>query len=647
MRKLSALVLVLAATAVSFAPVSSERKEFTNWDDQGYVTAQPLVRSLSVDTLQTVFDRRTHVMFNYHPLTVLSLALNHRLAGLDVRPYALTNLALHLVNTLLVFVFLHRLAGGRVLVGLLGALWFGIHPMHVESVAWISGRKDLLYACFFLLACIAYLRYLGSGRALDLVLTFVAFVLSCLSKGMAVPLPFVLLLLDAVHGRKLGAGALLEKVPFVAVAAWFAWVGVQLQAILPIVDFEVFTPLERLALAAYGFVLYWVKLVVPWPLSAFYPTPDRGEGHGLPLGIWLMPALALALVMVPLVVAYRWDRRAFRVVGFGLGFFVLMLVLVLQFFSFGSALMADRYTYVAYIGAFFMLASAVDALWARGRWRPWVATGVAAYSLCLGVATWRRTWVWTTSETLWSDVIAKYPFRLEERADGVVVLQHGVATAYENRGNYYRERGQMDLAIRDYELLVKAQVRDGGPYVNMGNVHGERGDALLRQNRRQEAAAEFARALEMYSMAMARGASPFETHLNRGITYAAVGMHEQALADLRTALRLNPSAPGVRANVAFLECQLKRWEECIQDATAVVAESPADANGPFLRGLAYMNTGRIAEALADLQRAVTLAPGLGMAWHHLAVLYAQAGNTAAADEAASRARAAGQAAAGP
>jgi len=265
MRALALLAVVLAVTAACFTPALSPRKEFTNWDDPGYVTDQPLVRTLSADTLRRMFDPATHVMFNYHPLTVLSLALDHRRAGLDVRAYAATNLALHLLNTLLVAALLSGLSG-RAVVGALGALWFGIHPMHVESVAWISGRKDLLYGLFFLAACLAYLRYLDGGRARWLGVAFAAFVLSCLSKAMAVPLSVVLLLLYAYRGRRITARVLLEKLPFVVVALWIGWVAIGLQ---PIATFRRFDAPTRVEVAAYAFLGYGAKLVVPHGLSAF------------------------------------------------------------------------------------------------------------------------------------------------------------------------------------------------------------------------------------------------------------------------------------------------------------------------------------------------------------------------------------------
>src|SRR5262249_14311523 len=151
---------------------------------------------------------------------------------------------------------------------------------------------------------------------------------------------------------------------------------------------------------------------------------------------------------------------------------------------------------------------------------------------------------------------------------------------------------------------------ESGPYVNMGNVHGARGDELLQQHRPAEASREYAQALDMYSRAIERGGNPFETHLDRAITYAAMGEHEQALADFRTALALDPDAPRLRASIAYEELALRRFDDCIADASASLARSPGDATAHFIRGVAYVRTGRAPEGRADLERAVSLDAGL-------------------------------------
>src|SRR5439155_10550258 len=153
----------------------------------------------------------------------------------------------------------------------------------------------------------------------------------CLSKAMAVPLPLVLFLLDAFRQRRIDARALLEKVPFVLVALWVGYVAIRLQAKEPIADFQTFGPLARVELAAYGFLGYWAKLLVPYKLLAFYPYPDVDESHPLPAVFGLTPVLALLGVGVPLAIARRRGNEAFRIVLFGMGFFIVTVALVLQF----------------------------------------------------------------------------------------------------------------------------------------------------------------------------------------------------------------------------------------------------------------------------------------------------------------------------
>jgi tetratricopeptide (TPR) repeat protein len=175
----------------------------------------------------------------------------------------------------------------------------------------------------------------------------------------------------------------------------------------------------------------------------------------------------------------------------------------------------------------------------------------------------------------------------------------------------------------------------------MGNVHGTRGDELVRQGRPDEARAEYVQALDMYSRALERGGNTFETYLNRGITHAAMGEHERAIEDFHAALAANPDAPGVGANLAYEELQLGRFDDCIADATASLATTPGNATALYLRGVAYARTGHAAEARADLERAVTLDARLGGAWYELSVLYRDAGDRRDALDAAQRARAAG------
>ena len=224
-----AVILVLL-TYISFSP--SLKNEFTNWDDPTYVTENPMVMS---DKTQWKEIFSQPVSLNYHPLTMLTLAWNYQSADkeggkLNAKVFHVWNVWLHVFNTLLVFYFIWLLSGRQLLTAAFTAAVFGVHPMHVESVSWVSERKDVLYTFFFLLSCISYLLYLDKKKILYLVLCFVLFALSCLSKAMAVVLPVVLLAIDYFKGRKWDIKLLFEKIPFLLLALYIGVKAYQIQS---------------------------------------------------------------------------------------------------------------------------------------------------------------------------------------------------------------------------------------------------------------------------------------------------------------------------------------------------------------------------------------------------------------------------------
>lgn len=270
------LALLVIATYFTFSPGFSPEKQFTNWDDLGYVVNQPLIKTQDADSSALLWKPSTEVMLNYHPITMWTLAKNYEAAELDIQPYFQTNLFLHCCNAILVFIFLFNIANGSTFVSFFGALLFAIHPMHVESVAWISERKDVLYTLFFLLSLLSYLRFQRKQNYIWLIVCFGLFILSCLSKAMAVPLPFVLILMDYLKGRKINWKSLLEKIPFIAVAIWFGLVALEIQSKGAITDFDFFTGWQRMMFASYGFLSYWIKFL----FQLVYP-------HSTPIPIWI------------------------------------------------------------------------------------------------------------------------------------------------------------------------------------------------------------------------------------------------------------------------------------------------------------------------------------------------------------------------
>ena len=343
------MLAVLALTFFCFLPVL--RCGFTNWDDPKYLLENNLVKYLSWANIKEIFFDIDLKGRSYVPLSQVTFALEHHFFRLDPMVYHLDNLLLHLFNTALVF-WLVWLLCRKTDVSIITSLLFGIHPMHVESVAWITERKDVLYTFFYLLTTITYLLYARPHRYkwVFYFLSAMFFALSLLSKSMAVTLPVVLLLIDYLKRRKPNIPMFLDKIPFFAMAfAWGIVTIIKAQATQSIAGGEAFSWIERALFAFNGILFYFYKLFAPVHLSCFYPYPNLIDGH-LPLIYYLAPVLISLLgFLVYRSVAYT------RSVVFGTLFFLVTVSIVLQFFPVGPNLVTDRYTYVSYIGWFFII----------------------------------------------------------------------------------------------------------------------------------------------------------------------------------------------------------------------------------------------------------------------------------------------------
>jgi tetratricopeptide (TPR) repeat protein len=569
------LCAILLVTYFIYQP--SLDNAFTNWDDNYYVTENVTVTHPTLHGLLTV-----PVAGNYHPLTMASLALNYAVSGPRPATYHWLNLLLHLANTALVFLLIRKLSGGRLWTTAVTALFFGIHPMHVESVAWIAERKDVLYALFYLIALITYLRYLDTRRLAWLAVTWFAFVLSVASKPAAVVLPLTLFAIDYFRRRPFRLGAVAEKVPFllVSLAAGVLTVLAQKSAGAVAAPHQ-WTLFQKVLFASYGTVMYVVKLLVPLRLSAIYPYPTV---EGAPLGLEYYVAFAALVIVLPTIV---YLCRHNRVVLFGLAFFFINIVLVLQFFSVGQAVMADRYTYLPYIGLFFAL-----AWWLDERPSPKVSgvsvrANLAAMFLVLAplslVQTWMRCDVWQNAGTLWNDTIEKYPGKIID--------------AYNNRAYYYIEETRYEEALADLDQAIAMNPKVPRVWVNKGNV-------LAEMNYNDSAYVCFARALELkpdYPEALS----------NRGGIRSRQGDLAGAVEDFTRAIAQNPNFRDAYGNRALVYFKMGEFEKAVADRRRVVDLDPKNPNNYVQLGsigLALQQLNRPREAIAAYDDAIRVAP---------------------------------------
>jgi protein O-mannosyl-transferase len=395
--------LVVAGLAVGTVAVFGRvlAAGFAGFDDSDYVVNNPHVNTgLSLDNVVWAFT--AYHSANWHPLTWLSLMLDVQLFGLRPEPMHAVNVLLHALNVALVYRFVRDAFGRQAEAAWVAAL-FAVHPLHVESVAWITERKDVLSTCFGLLSLLAYLAYARGGKRRQYAAAFVFLALGLMAKPMLVTWPFVFLLLDLWPlERKL---KLAEKVPFFALVAAVSAVTMLVQAKSGAVAGGSDSTLgQQLANAAWGYAWYLGKTVGPFGLAAYHPFPFRpggdpiGAGHVIG-GVGLVAAMTL--------MALRGGNKAFR---FGWLFFLGTLVPVIGLVRVGSQGVAERYMYVPSIGLFAgIVYVAAEGLRRRPEWRALIVDGAALAVAGLAALSWMQQAHWQSAEAVARRVLAVHP----------------------------------------------------------------------------------------------------------------------------------------------------------------------------------------------------------------------------------------------
>jgi len=536
------ILLVLIVTALVFS--SSLKLDWTNWDDDLLIYENQLVKE---GTIQDIFTKPADYN-TYNPLVIVSFALEWKLAKDKPFLYHLDNLLLHLLCTVLVLLFFRGM-GLSIFWSGFAAVLFGIHPLRVESVAWVTERKDLLYGFFYLAALLAYVRYIVSGKNIQLLLVFIYFMFSLFSKVQAVTLPLIMVLLDWYLKRKIDWKAIMEKAVFFAVSLIIGLLGstffmknvyitTNSNAIVNAFNFP-----EQIILGGYAYTVYILKSVFPYSISALYPIPTALHWEH-----WTGAAIAVVIFISALAV---W--RKYRFVTFGLLFFTFNIFLLLMpFLANESAFLNDHYTYVAYGGLFFVIAMSLQQLSETTQLR-FMATGFAVLLLIVFCAlTVKYIPVWKNSETLWTDVIEKYPRK--------------IAVAYLNRGHYFYKNNQSGKALDDFNTAIEVDPEYPLAYLDRSSVYLDRNDI-------EKVLQDYNRYLSFLPPFYIKGNAPHplvsDVLGNRGVIYSRKGLYDEALADFDLAIRLKPLNPINYMNRAYAYYNLGRIAEAKQDVLTV------------------------------------------------------------------------------
>jgi Tfp pilus assembly protein PilF len=494
------LVVILVTAIIVFWKVL--KNGFTDWDDDLYVVKSDLIRHIDIITYFKSFTANL-----YTPLVTLSYAIDYKIYGMNASGFHATNLLLHVVNIILVFVLTFRLFN-RPVIASVTALLFAIHPLNVEAVVWISSRKDLLFSMFYLLGLLVYLKYLERKQMVFLVLVFVAFVLSILSKPIAFTFPVALLLLDYFVGNEFTRGQLLEKIPFLLVSIAVAILGIYL-----VKTYAVFASapagynlFDKICLAGFSFVFYVYNAIVPADISNYHAYPFK-EGSFLSSKYVFAPLVASILLVVTFLVA----KRNFKIVA-GLILFMIIIGPALRLIPTGYPIAADRYFYLASMGLCWTVILVFEKIYAYSfPLKYFVVTISVLVVLIFSIISYKRVGDWKDSYSLWNSALKNDP-------------THEVAN--DHLGKLYDNAGNDDLALLHFQRIIE---RDTTKYDIMNSA----GNILIGKD-------EPELAMKYFTMAIATGKADHLPYYNRGMLYSDDQRFDLAIKDFTKALEMKP-----------------------------------------------------------------------------------------------------------
>jgi protein O-mannosyl-transferase len=546
------LLFIIIVTIAAFLPTLDNY--FVNWDDIVYIMNNDMIKTFSLDKIYKMFS--SFFMGNYHPLTILSFSFDYNLFELNAKAYHIHNLFLHVINTILVYIFCFKLFNRQYLVAFIVSFLFGIHPMHVESVAWVSERKDLLYTLYYLLAIVSYLFYIQMKDWRYFALTVFLFILSCLAKAQAVTLPMVLILIDYYLSRKPDRKTLLEKIPFFIIALVFGIVSIFAQKFDNAINQVGVKGFDSLFFGNYSIWVYFYKFFVPVNLNCLYQYPYTVTGNA-PWYVYLSPVIILVLAAV---IYKTWKHKSY--ITFGLLFFLVTILPVLQFLPVGDAIVAERYSYIPYIGLFMVAGIGFEELRQKissNGMKKFVSYLWIVVFVIFFILTWNRTKVWAESISLWTDVMKKNPRSM---------------SAYINRSFMYNQNKEYDKALQDCNDALK---------IDSNN---------------------------------------YKVYINRAISYRMLGKYDLALRDLTITLKKNPESYGTYLDRGIIYIDnLDKYDLGIADVKEFLKYFPDHADGTYNLAVGFFKKAVFDSSWFYCQKAIVISPKSGAPHYLLAKLY--------------------------
>ena len=609
------LIVYLALTVLTFTVFwQVNLYDFTNFDDPLYVTENSHIQSgISLTGIRWAFST-TYADSLWHPLIWLSLMLDNQLVGLNAGGYHITNLILHIFCTLLLFWLFNRMTGAIWRSAFIAVL-FAVHPLHVESVAWIAERKDVVSAFFWMLTLCMYVYYTEKPVIKRYLPVVFCFILALMSKPIVVTLPVILILLDYWPLKRFEfregnfvLWQLKEKIPLFILSAVFSLITIYTQYNPSIKHFPFSL---RIANASVSFITYLEKTLWPRDLAVFYPYPAQ-----LPLG-QVLGATLLILVISALVIGAA-KRLPYLFVGWL--WYAITLLPVIGIVQSGEQAMANRYHYLPSIGIAVMLAWGIPLFFTHQNLRKIILfpAGVFFISI-LSLMTWQQCGHWQNSIKLWNynlqvtknNYLAhnNLGIALSDEGKNEEAMNHFIEAirlkpdffyAYNNKGSVYVKQGRYQSAIEDFKEAIRLKPDFADGYHNLGIIHIKLG---LYQN-----------ALDYFSKAIRLRPDDSSYYSDRGIAYANLGQYRLAIDDYNLAIRLKPDYADAYNNRGGAYFKLGQYQSAVKDFNEAIRLKPDYADAYNNRGGAYFNLGNQKPGCYDAQKACKMGNCIALLW---------------------------------
>ena len=557
-RKKNYILFILIISLCAFlAYFPSLENGSTNWDDDQYVFQNEDLYPLG-ENISKLLTK--NYVGNYHPVTMLSLAFDRNFSK-EASSFHASSLFLHIVCSILVFALFVLLLGSKPWIAFFIALLFSLHPMHVESVAWISARKDLVYTAFYILSCIFFLRNIRGSGKLIYTLSIICFALACLSKPTAIVLPFALLLI-AYFENKLNKTSLLKILPFGILSIVFVIISFAAQQEAGAVA-EQLSGMERLLVPIYAIGYYSYQFISASNLAAYHPFPESLFGDfrsifALVCGVFMIVYLLYAI------------KKKRRLEVFGIGFFLINLVLVIHLIPFGSSIVAERYTYLPYVG---LLLIAVHHIYNAFTDKMAQKGMLLAISGILIMVCREETKVWKDSLSLWSNVLEVHPT---------------ASRALNNRAVYYMDLKQYNSALKDLDKLIEHHPKTP-------KAHYNKAVSLSNSGRPEES-------IKYFEISLKKKPNDFESNYGLANSYTKMGKFKEANLVYDRLLNENPNDYRVNGNKAVLHFRQGEYQDAIKYFSKAIELNPAETLAYKNRSAAYIGVGDGASAIPDLNK---------------------------------------------